>query len=331
MGKLSLKFILIGLNFIILFFCLIILIFNLNFIAVIHYSSGMLPIITYTTYSSLQLNIIYIFIVFLVLNIVSIIYDKLIELKGILVKINPLMGIILILIIFINPHLIIVNPIGSPTRLDYLQIGAFFLISLLITFIIINLISIIQEGYIKKYFIILGILIAALFMSELIHEGGHAIFALLSGGQVTEFKPYPSFLANELNAGYVAFVGVPATLLPLVIIGSEIFQWITVIILTLLLYYRKFNYFINIFLKFLLIVSWLDFPLYTINNILGLPHWFIIGSTHGDILEFSALTGISIWIMLAVAIFQLVSGLIIFYYLGIFKFSFFKSIKEETL
>lgn len=323
------NYVFIVINFIILFFCLAILIFNPNFIAVIHYSTDMLPVISYTTYSSLQLNIIYIFIILISLNVIFSIYNKFNRLNKLLIKLNPIFAFILIVMIFLNPHLIIISPIGYPTRLDYLRIGGFLLIFLLIIFIIINIIYIIQQKNIKQYLIILTIFIGTAFLSEFIHEGGHAFFVLISGGQITEFRPYPSFLNNEINAGYVGFTGVPLSLIPLVLIGSEIFQWIVVLLVSFLLYYRKWNNLSTIFLKFLLIIAWLDFPLYTINNMVALPHWFIIGSTHGDIVEFSALTGFSIWFMLAIAIIQLITGLIVFFYLGFYKVPFLKNHQKE--
>jgi len=289
----------------------------------------MLPTISYETYSSLELSIFYIFFIVISLNIGFSIYNKLKNLNRLLRQLNPIFALILIITIIINPHLIILNPVGSPTRLDYLETGGFLLISVLAIYLVINLIYIIQERMIKNYIIILAILLIAALTSEFIHESGHAIFALISGGQVTDFRPFPSFINNEINAGYVSYIGVPLSLVPLVTIGSEIFQWIAIIVISLVLYYKKWNYIIKAFLKSLLIISWLDFPLYTINNMLGLPHWFIIGSTHGDILEFTTLTGISIWIMLAISIIQIIIGLIIFIYLGFFKNPFSKKKQQD--
>ena len=71
-------------------------------------------------------------------------------------------------------------------------------------------------------------------------------------------------------------------------------------------------------LTFLLIIAIFDFPLYTITNSVGLPHWFLIGSSHGDILMFSTLSGFPLFILMIIAVLQLIMGVVLIYYL-IFK------------
>jgi hypothetical protein len=300
-------------------FCVVLLLLNPSFIVVIHYSTGMLPVVSYATYSTLETNLIYIVMVLVSLSIIFSISERHIKIKKNLLKMNPMFATLLILSIFLNPHLFIIEPSGNPTRLDYLNFGATFLIILLIALIIINILYIIRDKSIKKYLINLGIFIVALWISEFIHESGHAIFALISGGQITAFMPFPTLIGNEINAGYVFFEGVPLNLQPLVLLGGEILQWTTVIVVIFLLYFRKWSYSISILLKSLLIVSWLDFPLYTLNNTFELPHWFILGSSHGDIIIISTLTEIPMLIFLIIAVLQLASGLFIFFYLKIFR------------
>jgi len=262
--------------------------------------------------------------VLVIFSIIFSISERYVKIRKILLKFNPIFATLLILTIFLNPHLIIIEPAGSPTRLDYLNLGGILLTILLISLIIINVFYLIWDKSIKKYLILLGIFIVALWVSEVIHESGHAIFVLISGGQITAFMPFPSLIGNEINAGYVFFEGVPLSLQPLVLLGGEIFQWITVIVVISLLYFKKWSSPINLFLKSILIISWLDFPLYTINNMLELPHWFILGSSRGDILNISALTEIPMLIFLIIGIIQIVFGLFLFFYLKIFRNPFIK-------
>ena len=77
------------------------------------------------------------------------------------------------------------------------------------------------------------------------------------------------------------------------------------------------------------IIAILDFPLYTINNSINLPHWFLIGSTQGDIIIFTRLTGIPLWIMIIIAIMQLILGLLFFYFRIIKKRN--KSLNEQQV
>ncbi len=314
----------IGINASLLTFCIMLLLLNPSFIAVIHYSTGMLPVVSYVTYSTLETNLIYTVMVLVIFSIFFSISERYVKIRKILIKFNSVFAFLLVLTIFLNPHLIIIEPLGRPTRLDYLNIGAIFLIFILISLIIINILCLILDKSIKKYLILLGIFIVALWVSEVIHESGHAIFVLISGGQITAFVPFPSYMGNEINAGYVLYEGVPLTLEALVLLGGEIFQWITVIVIISLLYFKKWSSPIILFLKSILIISWLDFPLYTINNMFGLPHWFILGSSRGDIINISALTEIPIFIFLIIGVIQIAFGLLIFFYLKIFRNPFIK-------
>ena len=63
----------------------------------------------------------------------------------------------------------------------------------------------------------------------------------------------------------------------------------------------------------LLFIGLLDFPLYVINNSIGLPHWFLIGGINGDLIMFSTLTGFPLWILIILACSQLLITGLIFY------------------
>ena len=58
-------------------------------------------------------------------------------------------------------------------------------------------------------------------------------------------------------------------------------------------------------------ITWLDFPLYTINNSMGIPHWFLIGGIEGDIIAFCANTSFPLFIMIIFACIQLACGIIL--------------------
>lgn len=279
-----------------------------------HYTLGWLPVVTHVTYPSIQITLIYLFMVILSLNIGVTYLPRENKLQELILKVSPVILLFFLPIIFFNPHVILINPAGHPTRLDYLGLGGYILVSLLVLFIINNLLQVANKYDIKRSLISFLIFIFALIASEFIHESGHAFFILITGGTVTGFFPFPTILAGELNAGFVSFEGVPDSLVPLVLLGGEIFQWIVLIIGIILIYWKKFRPEIQSFLYILLIVAWLDFPLYTINNLLNLPHWFIIGASQGDIIQFSIVSGISIWIMLILALAQLIVGIIVIYF-----------------
>ncbi|MFX1378681.1 MAG: hypothetical protein ACFFA4_06270 [Promethearchaeota archaeon] len=158
---------------------------------------------------------------------------------------------------------------------------------------------------------IFGIVIGSLLLSELIHESGHAFFALISGGTITAFFPFPVIIGGEFTAGFVGYTNVPFYLEPLVLMGGEIFQWMTILSILVYLYYKpKLRK--NLFLLVLLLIALLDFPLYTLNNSIGLPHWFLIGSSNGDIIRFSVLIGFPLWIFIVLSCIQLSFTYLIF-------------------
>ena len=121
-------------------------------------------------------------------------------------------------------------------------------------------------------------------------------------------------LGGEFTAGYVGFSNVPTNLIPLVILGGEIFQWISIGVILMFLYFKP-KYRRNIFIITLLVIAFLDFPLYVINNLIGLPHWFFLGSTKGDLMIFSTLTGFPLWVLFILAIVQILLMAVIFYFL----------------
>jgi uncharacterized membrane protein YdcZ (DUF606 family) len=115
-------------------------------------------------------------------------------------------------------------------------------------------------------------------------------------------------------AGYVAWRYVPSELIPLVMMGGEIFQWISIPIMLAIIKFKRWNKWITLFLVLTVIVAWLDFPLYSINNTFGIPHWFLIGGSSGDIIKFTNITGFPLLIMNLFALLQLSIGIIIIYF-----------------
>ncbi|MFX0082850.1 MAG: hypothetical protein ACFE94_13955 [Candidatus Hodarchaeota archaeon] len=320
MRKELLKWISFFLNLFILVVAFTLLLLNINTISVIHaQASESLPVLKYETYSSIEISIFYIIIMLVVTNIVFLQSSKLKRVRPYILSLTPIISIIYVILPIFNPHSIIINPTGwPPTKLDGLEIGAIFSILLFVLLIFNSILILYIEGFMKKYLYTLVVLIVALLISDFLHESGHAFFILISGGKITEFYPFPVLLGGEFNAGYVGFANVPSNLVPLIMLGGEIFQWLVICILTIVLFLKPQNR-INFFITFLLIISFLDFPLYTINNSIGLPHWFLIGSTEGDIIKFSSLTGIPMWIMIILASIQLIIGALIIYFLIIKK------------
>ena len=158
----------------------------------------------------------------------------------------------------------------------------------------------------------LGVIVGTLVLSEFIHETGHAFFVLISGGTITAFVPFPFIIGGQFTAGFVGYTNVSSNLEPLVLMGGEIFQWIAILFILARFYFNP-KYRKNLFLLVLLLVALLDFPLYTINNSIGLPHWFLIGSTNGDVMRFSLLTGFPLWILIILSCVQLSITFLIFY------------------
>jgi hypothetical protein len=162
-----------------------------------------------------------------------------------------------------------------------------------------------------KYMKLSVVIVGALLLSEFIHETGHAFFVLVSGGTITAFFPFPIVIGGSFTAGFVGYTNVPVILEPLVLMGGEIFQWVA--ILTIITFFHfKPKYQNSLFMLLLLLIALLDFPLYTINNSIGLPHWFVIGSSDGDITRFSRLTGFPLWILIIFSCVQLSITYLIF-------------------
>jgi hypothetical protein len=318
-----LKEILVYFNVVIFAAAIILLVINLDVISVIHAKeSEWLPVQKFKTYSTIELSIIYVIIVLAILNVFFMSYNKTKAFRIYFISFTPIITLVFIFLLFLNPHSLILNPTGfPPTTFDGLEMGAIFMLLLLILLAIDSIILTYIEGFLTKYLITLTIIIGALLLSDFIHELGHIIFILIFGGQITEFYPFPVFLGGEFNAGYVGFTNVPSNLIPLVLLGGEIFQWILICVILLFLYFKP-KYRQNLFILTLLFIGLLDFPLYVINNLFGLPHWFFLGSSNGDIMIFSELTGFPFWIMIIFAILQLSLTVFVVYLL------FFRNKKE---
>lgn len=307
-----------------LIFGIIFLLLNLSIISVTHAkASESLPVEKFETYSSLNISLFYILIFLLIVNLLSIKVHKLKAFRPYVFSFTPIIILISIFLLILSPHSMILNPSGwPPTRLDSIELGGVILLALVSLVLINTLFQLYLEGFMKKYLITLGMVVGALLFSDLIHESGHAILALLSGGEITEFYPFPVLLGGEFAAGYVGFSNVPSNLVPLVLLGGEIFQWITIGILLIFLYFKP-KYRNNLFIATLLFIGLLDFPLYVINNSIGLPHWFFIGGINGDLIMFSILTGFPLWVLIILACVQLIITGLIFY-------KFFLKNRENT-
>jgi len=307
--------VLMGLKIIIILLTVIILITDINFFSVIHArESEALPVIKYETYSSLKVSIFYFILIMTAINIIIINFEQFKQVMPYFLACTPIISIILLIFLIYNPHSIIITPTGwPPTHLDVIHTGAIFGIILLISVATDSILSLYTEGFLKKYLFYVGILFIALLTSDFIHESGHAFFVLISGGKITQFFPFPVMLGGEFNAGFVNYSKVPSSFEPLVLLGGEIFQWFILGITSVILYLRNPKKPLKLLLAILLILSILDFPLYVLNNSIGLPHWFLIGSTYGDLIMFSALTGFPFIILIIIAIIQLILGGILLY------------------
>ena len=301
-------------NFVIIAIAFVLILINLDIISVIHAkASEWLPVLVYETYSALETSFLYILIFLAILNILTIKIRYLRPLKSCIYSLTPFVAIIPILLLFFNPHPMILNPNGwPPTKFDSIELGGIFVVILFSSFIGISIFQLYLERKIKSYLIIVGSIIGGLLLADFIHEGGHAVIAILAGGKIEAFYPFPVLLGGEFNAGYVGFSNVPSNLTPLVLIGGEIFQWLNISVILVILHFKP-KYRKNVFFLTLLFIGLLDFPLYTINNFFGLPHWFVVGSTQGDIILFSDLIGFPMWAFLIFACAQLaITGLIMY-------------------
>jgi len=321
---LSTKKLIIYFNLIIIALAITLLLLNLDVFYVSHASTGMLPIITYQTYSTAETSYLYVLIISIGISSYIFLTKRLKKwesLRILFISLLSTIPIIFLMLLIINPHFVIIFPTGNaPTRLIEIFPGLLFIMILFIAFFVNMLLMIQQEKYLSKYFITLSLFIGALLISHVIHESGHALFVLISGGEIVEFYPFPIFLDGFLRTGFVSYQNVSSTLVPLVILGGEILQWIAILIILFILLRIKIPKMLTIFLTFLLAISWLDFPLYTINNALGLPHWFVIGCTHGDIISFTIYTGFPLWAMILLASLQLLIGIIILYFKVFIKY-----------
>jgi len=249
------------------------------------------------------------------MNLIFILIKRLEKVRLYFISFVPIVSLILIILIFTNPHSLIIKPTGfPPTRLENLYIGVLIGIILFVLISIEAFYILYLEKEFKKYIFSIGIIIGGLLLGDFIHESGHAIIVLLSGGEVNQFIPFPVLLGNEFNAGYVGFSNVPPDYIPLVYLGGEIFQWITIFLISVILYFKP-KYRENLFILSLLFIALLDFPLYVINNSIGLPHWFFIGGVNGDITSFSELTGFPLWILIVLGVVQLFITALYFYIL----------------
>ncbi|TXT60236.1 MAG: membrane protein of unknown function [Promethearchaeota archaeon] len=305
MGKLTFYLYLISLVLIIF-----LLVIDIDVISVIHSRSGEnLPVIERETYSFQGLNLSYIFVFLIIINLIIMKIEGYSFLKNVLVSLTTIVAVALFFVFFINPHLIILFPSGlPPTKLENVLIGGVFIIGLLFAFLLNSSLLIYQQGNLRIYLIAWSSFISAALLAGLIHETGHLLFGVISGGKIITFIPFPIFQEGEFILGLVRLENISSDLQPLFLLGGEILQWITMSLI-LFIFYKFPRFKNNLFVNFLLLIAWLDFPLYTINNYFGIPHWFIAGRIEGDIIQLASLMGISYWVFFSLALIQIFIGL----------------------
>jgi hypothetical protein len=292
---------------------IICLIFNFATIFVMHSSLDWIPVVIFVTYRAQDLILFYFIILISACALILLLTKQLKPvLKG-LIFITPLAAGLLLLFMVVVPNLIIIMPVSkSQAFLDIINVGGGIFILIAIILLITSISAIFSDKNLIGYLILVILFVCGALTAEFIHESGHAIFVILSGGTVTEFVPIPWMVGGHWTAGYVGFTGVPENLVPLVMIGSEIFQWISLAILCPILFFHS-KIKIRKYLIYWFLFAWVDFPLYSINNALGIPHWFFFGGLNGDVLQFCSLTGFPLWLMIIFAILQLVLGSIFLY------------------
>ncbi|MBD3196451.1 MAG: hypothetical protein GF317_15435 [Candidatus Lokiarchaeota archaeon] len=292
----------------------ILLLLRTNFMYIRHNSFGFLKIIIYVFYENWQLLPFYLLIALALINLATILFIYNEPFRKVILSVTPLITAFSMVSIIISPEILIFSPLGEPpTKLISLELGGYFYMGLSTVFIFSSLYTIKKLNFLKPYFYNLALLIGVFFISSFIHENGHAFFIILSGGKITGYAPFP-FLDLNNFAGYVSWQGVPQNLIPLVMMGGEIFQWNSILIIGSLLFFKRFNPWISRFLIMLIIIAWLDFPLYSINNTFGIPHWFVFGSSSGDIVEFAYELKIDILFFNIIAIAQLSMGIFLIYF-----------------
>ncbi|HUY00971.1 MAG TPA: hypothetical protein VMV49_15520 [Candidatus Deferrimicrobium sp.] len=306
------KFVTLGYAFSLLA-AIICLIFNCATVFVMHSSLDWIPVIIFVTYRAQDLILFYFVICISSCALILLLIKKLKPVLKALFFVTPFAAGLLLLFMLLVPNVIIVVPVStSQAFLDTINVGGWIFILIAVILVITSLSAIFSDKKLISYLILVILFVCGALTAEFIHESGHAIFVILSGGTVTEFVPIPWMVGGHWIAGYVSFTGVPENLVPLVMIGSEIFQWISLAILCPVLFFHP-KIKIRKYLICWFLFAWVDFPLYTINNALAIPHWFFFGGLNGDVLQFCNLTGFPLWVMIIFAILQLVLGSIFLY------------------
>ena len=302
---------------------LVFAVLNLPFITIEHQGSVLLPVITTADYGSSNVLGAYVVLLLGILRIY-------VEIKLQDTSTPIIVSIIQICVSFIgiiamvhNPLLHIIAPEVSNPAADFTyRLGSvFFFVILGIVLIeaglrlILHVFRVFKVTW-KSLGIFTAAFIIAVFLSTLIHESGHAILVLLSGGSVTYFGALPW-------QGYVSWTGVPEQWIPIVQLGGFIAQHSYLLLFAGLLYLERTkkletdtNTYIALVRYVLIIVAilaWLDFPAYTLNNFAGLPHWFFMGSANGDVVAFCQQTNVREGIMSGLAILEIAVGLGIIY------------------
>jgi hypothetical protein len=130
-------------------FGLVLIILNIEMISVVHAKeSEWIPVIKYETYSSLEVFFLYFVISLAVINMIFINIKRLFKIIPFINVLSLLVAIVFILLFFLNPHILIINPTGlPPTRLDAIEIGG--ILSIIIFIILI--LNLVMNLLITKY------------------------------------------------------------------------------------------------------------------------------------------------------------------------------------
>ena len=90
----------------------IFLILNLETITIRYSWSGSLPVISYKSYSSIDISSYFILIILISINLLIRNFNALKSMKPYIIAFTPFFSIILSLLIILNPHSLVINPIS---------------------------------------------------------------------------------------------------------------------------------------------------------------------------------------------------------------------------
>jgi len=153
-NSLNIKKFIISFNVTIIIFTILLLSLNLDVFYVSHASSGMIPVITYEIYSITETSFPYILIASIGISSYIFFTKRLNKWEfmriGLLTFLS-FISIIVLLLVVINPHFLILFPVGNaPTRIIEIFPSLMFIIILYIAFIANSILIIQYKRYLSK-------------------------------------------------------------------------------------------------------------------------------------------------------------------------------------